>query len=608
MVKESKRLTIPAPLANEWLTWQCTMVTGFLCGAIYFPQGEKHLGSATASCTNEGNVKGALQLSDAALQVLDKNSEVMLSQYYGAETQHSCNVVACPLWVENVLVAVVSVMITPRSESQQQALLRLLKWGGAWIKNLAQQNPSLSQSDPASQNTQNKNSFSLALTKTILKRPSSHMAAMDLANQMADQFGCERVSVGFRQGLSVRLCALSHVASFDYRTQLVRRIEAVMEEAVDQNAMMVHPPLDGQNSAVTRAHVELADQPGTGAICTIPLPGRSGLIGVVTLERLPSEPFDDEEVALCNSLVRVTGPIFDLKLMHERSFRDKAIEALLVTAKDLFGTAYFKLKIAALSFIALITILSLVDGTYEITAQASIEGSVRQLLTAPQNGYVKDVMVQAGNVVKKGQIMALLDDRTLQLERLKWQSEYNKIEREYQQALAQHNRIQLGILKAKIGQVKAELLLVDEKIKHTQLKAPFNGVVVSGDLSQSLGAPVEIGQVLFEVAILDSFRVTLEVEDRDIASVKAGIPSKLIIAALPNSAIAISIDQVIPIAVSSGMRNFFRVDASLAENTSLLLPGMRGIAKIEIGQRKILWIWTHALFDRIRLWLLSVGL
>jgi hypothetical protein len=29
---------------------------------------------------------------------------------------------------------------------------------------------------------------------------------------------------------------------------------------------------------------------------------------------------------------------------------------------------------------------------------------------------------------------------------------------------------------------------------------------------------------------------------------------------------------------------------------------MAGIAKIEVGRRRFFWIWTHGLFDWLRLW------
>jgi len=32
-----------------------------------------------------------------------------------------------------------------------------------------------------------------------------------------------------------------------------------------------------------------------------------------------------------------------------------------------------------------------------------------------------------------------------------------------------------------------------------------------------------------------------------------------------------------------------------------LRPGMDGVAKVHVGERKLVWIWTHSLFDWLRL-------
>ena len=129
-----------------------------------------------------------------------------------------------------------------------------------------------------------------------------------------------------------------------------------------------------------------------------------------------------------------------------------------------------------------------------------------------------------------------------------------------------------------------------------------------GDYSQALGAPVDTGQVLFEVAPLESYRVVLEVDEFDVAGMENGKSGQLIIAALPESTFAVSVQKVIPVTVSSEGRNYFLVEATLDEPTLLLRPGMEGVAKVTMGQRKLIWIWTHSLVERLRVWFWTVGL
>jgi multidrug efflux pump subunit AcrA (membrane-fusion protein) len=381
-----------------------------------------------------------------------------------------------------------------------------------------------------------------------------------------------------------------------------------MEEAVDQAACIVRPVRAGQEAAVTRAHDELSVQQGSGVVCTVPLAGESGYIGAITLERAADRPFDEETLAASQALVGVIGPILDMKLREARPLVFKGMESLRRLLAALLGPAHLRLKTTCLAIALFAVLAAMVDGTHKVTAPATIEGAVRQLLVAPQDGFVKQAEVRAGDLVEKGQLIASLDERALRLELQKWEGERNKVEKEYQEALAKRDRIGLGLLQAEIEKLQAEMRLVADKLARTRLEAPFEGVIVSGDLSQSLGAPVETGQVLFEVAPLDSYRVVIEVDEYDVADMETGKTGQLVMAALPRTPYAVSVHRVVPVAVSGEGRNFFRVEATLDQPSQLLRPGMRGVAKIEIGPRKLLWIWTHDLVERLRLWAWSVGL
>ena len=597
-VNQSKKpALLSTEIAQTWLDWQCRMIAGVIRGAICIPNGSNSIEPPVSFWPDKG--EGEALLINAARQAqLQNNGVVQSQQLYGPENHRSCDVIACPLLVGNKQAAVVAVMVSTRSGSQQQAVLQLLQWGGVWIETLVKQRSAIQREAGV---------FTPNLLAAILDHSASHSAAMEVVNRLADQFGCERVSIGFRQGLPIRLQALSHVASFDPRTQLVRRIEAAMEEAVDQSTTIIQPD-SVAGSTVTRAHTELSEQQGNGVVCTIPLPGRSGYIGAITLEYGAGHPFDKDVVKQCESLLRLVGPALELKQRDERSVWSQSSERLLGLAASVFGPARLKLKIAMLAVLALLTTLSFIEGSYRVTAPASIEGAVRQLLVAPQAGHVKQAEVRAGDLVKKGQLIARLDDRNLQLEHQKWRSERSKIEKEYQESLAKRERSKLSILRAQIDQVDAELQLVEGKIAHTRLLAPFAGIVISGDLSQSLGAPVEMGQVLFEIAPLDSYRVVLEVDEHDVGGLDPDKTGELVVAALPQKSFRFSVDKLIPVAVSGKGNNYFKAEATLDEPTSLLRPGMRGVAKVEMGQRNLLWIWTHVVIDRVKLWLWSAGL
>jgi hypothetical protein len=64
-----------------------------------------------------------------------------------------------------------------------------------------------------------------------------------------------------------------------------------------------------------------------------------------------------------------------------------------------------------------------------------------------------------------------------------------------------------------------------------------------------------------------------------------------------------TVTKVTAVATAEDGRNFFRVEASVAENDLPLRPGMEGIGKIEVGRRNLLWTWTRSLVERAELFL-----
>jgi multidrug resistance efflux pump len=201
-------------------------------------------------------------------------------------------------------------------------------------------------------------------------------------------------------------------------------------------------------------------------------------------------------------------------------------------------------------------------------------------------------------------VLCKLDDRDLQLERSKWSSQEEQSLKEYYEALGHRNAPQVQVLAAQIDQAKAQVALIDDQLSRTKVSAPFDGMVVSGDLSQSLGSPVERGQVLFEVAPLEAYRIILQVDERDIAEVAQGQRGHIVLAGFPNEPLPFTVEKLTPVSTSNEGRNYFRVEARLQSTPERIRPGMEGVGKIEIDRRRLIWIWTHEVVDwaRLKLW------
>jgi multidrug resistance efflux pump len=230
-----------------------------------------------------------------------------------------------------------------------------------------------------------------------------------------------------------------------------------------------------------------------------------------------------------------------------------------------------------------------------------LEAEVQRAAVAPFDGFVRAAPARAGDTVRQGDLLAQLDDRDLILDRLKWRAELDKLLQRDREALAKHNRNGLVVLEPQIRQAEAQLALAEEKLVRTRILAPFDGVVVSGDLSQALGSPVEKGKTLFEVAPLNSYRLIVQVDERDVRFVAVGQSGTVALAGRPGEPVPMTLSKITPVTLAEEGRNAFRIEARLSEAGLELRPGMEGVAKINSGRRSIAWIWVHPVIDWLRL-------
>lgn len=587
--------TTPKAFCQSWLPLQCRMLKGVRCGMVLL--GNPDQGPFSPVAVWPDAKLSMNHLTGAAERALRERRGLLIA---GEEVNAPENVhVAYPIEVSGKLHGVVVLEVEEHPKQELQSILRMLHWGAAWLEVMIRR----AEAAKASELTERLEKV-LDLVASAVEHEGFQAGAMALVTRMATTLECDRVSVGFMSRNQVRVKVMSHTADFGKQTNLVRCIGAAMDEAGDQHATVVYPSPPEGLPLVTRAHEELSKQQGSGAILTIPLENKGKFVGGLTLERPSEKPFDEETVEACETVAALVGPILETKRREERWLIRKALDSAAEQLRRILGPGYLLRKLILLAVLGLVIFFSFFEIDYRVTAPTSIEGEVQRAVAAPFNSYIKEAPVRPGDVVKEGDPLCLLDDRDLKLERLKWVTEKEQLTKQYHEAMAKHDRAQIRITKSKIDQAEAQLALIEEQLSRTRVVAPFHGVVLSGDLSQSLGSPVERGQELFRVAPLDDYRVIVEVDERDIIHIREGQKSELVLPSMPGEAFPFVVNKITPVSLAKEGRNYFRVEAKMEKSSDRLRPGMEGVGKIKIDRRKLIWVWTHEGIDwlRLKLW------
>lgn len=429
-------------------------------------------------------------------------------------------------------------------------------------------------------------------------------AAMVICNELNARFKATQVSLGWLKNGHVHLKAISNTQKFQKKTEVVRRLQWAMEEAADQNEEIVFPKAPDDNY-IFREHEKYASFAVMDSACSLPLRVEGNTVGVITLER-SDQPFTQSEVKALRLIGDLSARrLYDLELRHQGP-HEKALRATRSTLSTVFGLEHTWTKLAIVAGGLAIAALFLWPWFYRVEANITLKTDTLVHLPAPFDGFIDEVPVRVGDEVDEGDILLSLDRRDLLLQEAESLAKLKRFEAETRSSKAMGRISEGNLANLQYQEEMARLAMVRARLDLSDLRAPFHGLIVEGDLRERIGSPVARGDQLFRVARIDQMHLRLEVDERDIHEISGVAGGEFAFASRPDRKFRFLIDAIEPSAVPKQEGNVFVVRARLVDAPeSWWRPGMTGVAKIDVGNRTIFWVLTHRLVDfiRMKLWL-----
>ena len=524
--------------------------------------------------------------------VLKKNKPVVIPNVQQPDLKQF-DFYALPVFAQAELFGIVILKVQHLPNDQHPIILKKLSDGTHWLE-LANSKPKQDDEFYASV---------LSLLAASFEQKNYRETLVCLITELTLLLNCERIAVGEFKDHHSTIVAVSNSAQLDVRTNFLQKIADAMDEAIEQDSLIVFP--NAHSTVIQRAHQELARKFGSGALLTLPMAHDESMIGAITLLRSEENPFDKTTIKLCQQAISLITPYLTLIKADERPITTRIAISVKKHVAGIIGFKHFKIKLAVAGLITVVLLSTLLKGDFFVTADADLEGKMQRVIAAPISGFLVSAAVRAGDTVRRGDLMASLDDSELQLEISKLNGQLQKSRREYREALSTGDLVKVRVISAQIDQATAALQLTQQQLQKINLTAPFDSIVIEGDLSQMLGSPVERGDKLFKIAPLEGYRIILKVDERLISYIKTGQKGTLALSGMPDKKLDLTVDKITAVASSENNASIFRVEAGLKDAPATLRPGMEGIGKVKAGRARLIWIWTHQLVDWLRLWLWS---
>jgi hypothetical protein len=466
------------------------------------------------------------------------------------------------------------------------------------------------------------------LIASINNAPNFKGAAMQLTNDLAKQFGVDRVALGWirtRDGDEIKVEAISDTEHFDRRMAMVQKLQAAMDECLDQEQPVLYPPPPAEGphgdvllaQAITHAHRELAAGDAKLKVCSLPLRIDDHVVGVVTIETAGEGAVELSVIELIQSALDLIAPVLRIRRSDDRIVAARAWDSMIKGGAWLVGPRHTAWKIAGVLVLAALTFVSLYRITYRVGAEAVLEPRDRRIISVPLDGVIARLGTNAqgrplepGDSVKAGDVLVELDDTEWKLSAIDARQKIAQAELEAAAAAAEGDRGRVERALAQKARAKAELDVYEYRINKAKITAPISGTILGGRLTDRVGASVKLGDALMEIAPLDDMIAVIRVDERDIALVARAFEDgdgasggELATKGRPTDPVALTLERIVPLSEARDGVNAYEVRARLERVEPWMRPGMEGRARLDTQRHSLLWIGTRRLYETVRMWL-----
>lgn len=234
-----------------------------------------------------------------------------------------------------------------------------------------------------------------------------------------------------------------------------------------------------------------------------------------------------------------------------------------------------------------------------VTCKAELQPMSRHFVAAPYEGRLETALVEPGDLVVQGQVLARMDGREIRLELASLDAELEGATKERDRALVLRDAAsaQIALLEIQRLQLKHEML--QQRLDHLAIRSPAEGMVISGDPKKLEGARLGQGQSLLEVGPLDQMVMEVLIPDAEIDRAQVGRDVTCRLESLPHQPLRGRLVRIYPRSELREAENVFVGRVELKSQSPELRPGMRGRAKLSVGARPLIWILFHRAWDHL---------
>lgn len=215
--------------------------------------------------------------------------------------------------------------------------------------------------------------------------------------------------------------------------------------------------------------------------------------------------------------------------------------------------------------------------TQSFQGTATLQAVATSEVVSKTTGVVLQLMVEEGDAVRKGDLLARLESdrqrlsvRQAKADLAKQESEFKRTEQMFERKLIANDAFDRA--RYDLEMQRAMLAMQELELSYTEIRAPITGVV--SERMVRAGNLIQQNQPLFRIDDFDPLEAVINVPEREMQVIAAGQPVSMLVDAVPGEVFQGTVARVSPVVdANSGT---FRVVAHFRDQAGRLRSGMFG--------------------------------
>ncbi len=448
--------------------------------------------------------------------------------------------------------------------------------------------------------------------EALVKVSSQITSTLDLdkvldavVNEPATVIPYERATVALEQRGRLLVRAVTGMPMVNPNDPDVERLQQLLEWA----AVLTEPLLVTQHGEEVEADREETrakfakyfSQTGMRGVYIVPLSDDDGRVGMLSLESSDPDFLNQAHLEMIQILgSQTTVALRNASLYREVPFID-VLQPVLERKRKFLALEKRRRHLTVAAAAAVALFLAVFPLPLRVDGNAVVAPARSARVQPEVEGVVKRVNVREGDPVRKGTVLAQLEDWEYRAALAAAQAKYEAAVSQMNKALATNDGTEAGIQRVQADYWAAEVERAKQRLERTNLRSPIDGVVATPHIEDAVGKMLKFGDPFAEVVDTSQADVDVAVDERDVDLLQPGDRASVKLEGFPARTFRGEVRVVSPKSQVQDDERVFFARVSVPNADAAIRAGMQGRGKVMTGwrpsgvvffRRPAMWLWS----------------